>query len=317
MMMKILVAEDEPVSRRLLCSFLEKEGYEVVAAGSGRDAWDILQRSNPPRLALLDWMMPEVDGLEICKRLRASVERPYTFILLLTSRDSKVDLIRGFEAGVDDYLTEPIDFEELNARMRAGVRILKLEDQLVAAREEMQFEATHDTLTTIWNRAGVLDIFRRELARSRREGNSIALLLGDLDHFKTVNDTHGHRTGDQVLQEAARRLVGSVRSYDIVGRLGGEEFLILLLGCDPQRTFDRAEHIRSAVAKGPFACSGVNILLTISLGALATSDWPSAGVEELLRAVDVALYRAKERGRNLSEIAVPTEAEPARFTLKS
>ncbi len=304
--MKILIAEDEPVSRRLLCAFLEKQGYDVVATGSGQEAWDVLQSASPPRLALLDWMMPEIDGLEICKRLRSPVERPYTFILLLTSRDTKVDLIRGFEAGADDYLTKPFDPEELNARLRAGIRILKLEDQLVAAREEMHFKATHDTLTTIWNRAGVLDIFKRELARSHREGSSITVILGDLDHFKSVNDTYGHRMGDEVLQEAARRLVGSVRSYDIVGRLGGEEFLILLLGCDPQRTRDRAEHIRTAFANGEFIRSNENIPLTISLGALATADWSSLGIEELLRAVDLALYRAKEAGRNRSEIAIPS-----------
>lgn len=305
--MKILIAEDEPVSRCLLCSFLEKEGYEVVATGSGQEAWDVLQRAIPPRLALLDWMMPEIDGLEICKRLRAPGERAYTFILLLTSRDTKVDLIRGFEAGADDYLTKPFDPEELKARLRAGLRILKLEDQLVAAREEMRFKATHDTLTTVWNRAGVLDIFKRELARSRREGSSIAVMLADLDHFKGVNDTHGHLTGDQVLQEAVLRLVGSVRSYDIVGRFGGEEFLILLLGCDPHRTYDRAEHIRKAFANGKLNLNVGHIPLTISVGALASADWPSLGVEGLLREVDLALYRAKELGRNRSEIAITAE----------
>jgi diguanylate cyclase (GGDEF)-like protein len=304
---KILIAEDEPVSRQLLCAFLEKKGYEVVSTGSGREAWDVLQRSNPPRLALLDWMMPEMDGLEICKRLRVPGERPYTFILLLTSRDTKVDLIRGFEAGADDYLTKPFDPEELNARLRAGLRILSLEDQLVAAREEMQFKAMHDTLTMIWNRAGILDIFTRELARSRREGSSIAVMMIDLDHFKRVNDTYGHRTGDQALQEAARRLVGSVRTYDIVGRFGGEEFLILLLGCDPLRTSDRAEHIRKSFANEKFNSSVGNIPLTISMGALATADWPSSNIEELLRSADIALYKAKERGRNRSEMALPSK----------
>ncbi|HXN22919.1 MAG TPA: diguanylate cyclase [Candidatus Dormibacteraeota bacterium] len=306
--MKILIAEDEVVSRRLLCSFLEKEGYEVVVTGSGQEAWDALQRPAPPRLALLDWMMPEIDGLEICRRLRSPGERAYTFILLLTSRDNKADLIRGFEAGADDYLTKPFDPEELKARLRAGLRILKLEDQLVTAREEMHFKATHDTLTTVWNRAGILDIFKRELARSRREGSSITVIMGDLDHFKEVNDAHGHLTGDQVLQEAARRLVASVRSYDIVGRFGGEEFLVLLLGCDRLRTGDRAEHIRAAFACGEFTSSVGNIPLTISLGALATADWPSRDVEEFLREVDLALYRAKAGGRNRTEVAIPPQA---------
>jgi diguanylate cyclase (GGDEF)-like protein len=171
----------------------------------------------------------------------------------------------------------------------------------------MQFKAMHDTLTMIWNRAGILDIFTRELARSRREGSSIAVMMIDLDHFKRVNDTYGHRTGDQALQEAARRLVGSVRTYDIVGRFGGEEFLILLLGCDPLRTSDRAEHIRKSFANEKFNSSVGNIPLTISMGALATADWPSSNIEELLRSADIALYKAKERGRNRSEMALPSK----------
>src|SRR5713101_2478621 len=197
--MKVLIAEDDPISRVLLSRLLVKSGYEVVATANGSEAWEVLRKEGASRLAVLDWMMPGMDGLAVCQRVRARSAGAYTYILLLTSKDATPDLVEGLESGADDYLTKPLNPEELKARLRAGLRILRLEDQLVAAREEMQVKATHDALTRLWNRSAILDMLQRDIARARREGSSVGVLLCDIDHFKSVNDTHGHAAGDEVL----------------------------------------------------------------------------------------------------------------------
>lgn len=303
--MKALVADDDPVARRLLQSLLRKWGYEVIVAQDGAEAWQALQAEHSPRLALLDWMMPGKDGVEVCREARKRVAQPYVYMLLLTSKDNKRDVIDGLESGADDYLTKPFHPEELEARIRVGRRILDLEDNLVAAREALQFKATHDALTGLWNRAAILDILSRELPRALREGGSLGVLLADLDHFKLVNDTHGHLTGDEVLRETARRLTGAVRVYDAVGRYGGEEFLILIPGCDATATRDRAEHLRGALGNRPFENAGSEIRLTLSVGAVSSGEWREAAPDALLRAADAALYRAKSAGRDRVEMAVP------------
>ncbi|HEX9225018.1 MAG TPA: response regulator, partial [Candidatus Acidoferrales bacterium] len=211
--MKVLIAEDDPISRVLLSRLLVKAGYEVVATANGSEAWEVLRKEGAPRVAVLDWMMPGMDGLAVCQHVRMRTGRAYTYILLLTSKDATPDVVEGFESGADDYLTKPLNPEELKARLRAGLRILRLEDELVAAREEMQVKATHDALTGLWNRSAILDMLQRDIARARREGGSVGVLLCDIDHFKSINDTHEHAVGDEVLQEAARRFVSSVRDY--------------------------------------------------------------------------------------------------------
>ncbi len=309
--MKILIAEDDAVSRRLLEKLLIASGYEVVATVDGPSAWELLQAPDAPRLALLDWMMPGMDGVEVCRQVRKRVGRPYIYILLLTARDAKIDVIEGLESGADDYLTKPYNTLELKARLRVGKRILDLEDDLVAAREVMQFKATHDALTGLWNRAAILDMLQREVPRARRERSSVGILLGDLDHFKSVNDAHGHLAGDEVLRDVARRLSGSVREYDAVGRYGGEEFLVVMPGCDVRTTPERAEHLRAAISNQPVRCTEGVIPVSLSLGAVASSGWGEVDVDTLLRAADAALYRAKEAGRNRVELAVPRKPPSA------
>ncbi len=306
--MKVLIAEDDPISRVLLSRLLVKAGYEVVATANGSEAWEVLRKEGAPRLAVLDWMMPGMDGLAVCQRVRARSGGAYTYILLLTSKDATPDLVEGLESGADDYLTKPLNPEELKARLRAGLRILRLEDQLVAAREEMQVEATHDALTRLWNRSAILDMLQRDIARARREGSSVGVLLCDIDHFKSINDAHGHAAGDEVLLEAARRFVDSVRDYDVVGRYGGEEFLIFLPGCPSRKTADRAEQIRLAFSSPPFHTKAGPLNITLSIGAVAAADWNTASAEELIRIADAALYRAKNAGRNRTQVASPDEA---------
>ncbi len=309
--MKILVADDDAVSRRLLEATLDRAGYEVVAAADGTTAASILTAENGPRLALLDWMMPGMDGPSVCREVRAHPQNPYVYMLVLTSRETKDDVIAGLASGADDYLTKPFHAEELKARLRTGQRILELEDKLVEAREEMRFKATHDPLTQLWNHGLILEFLDRELSRSRREGNSVAVLLCDLDHFKKINDTYGHLVGDEVLRETARRISGAVRTYDAVGRYGGEEFLVLLPRCDGECGRERAEQIRSVVSGRPVMTAQGPVSFTLSVGALTSSDWGQVTAEQLLKEADAALYRAKAEGRNRVAFSRPGTARKA------
>jgi len=303
--MKILIADDDRISRRLLMKTLEREGYEVIAVDNGKLALQQLSLPDGPRLALLDWMMPELNGPGVCSEIRKQHERPYIHIVLVTSKKEKRDIVAGLEAGADDYLTKPWDPAELTARLRVGQRILQLEDRLVEARETMRFKATHDPLTSLFNRGVIVDLLARELTRTRREGGCTVLMLGDLDHFKSVNDGYGHVVGDEVLREVARRLLGAVRSYDFVGRYGGEEFLIVLNNCNSNHAVVRAEEVRNGIANHPIQTILGPLPITMSLGVFASSDWNLNLVEEVLAEVDTALYRAKATGRNCVRLAEP------------
>ncbi|HKV26430.1 MAG TPA: diguanylate cyclase [Candidatus Acidoferrum sp.] len=312
--MKILIADDETLSRRLLENTLERAGYEVTAVENGKQAFEQLCKPDGPRLALLDWVMPEMDGPSVCRAVRSRSEQTYVYMVLLTSKGTKEETVAGLESGADDYLTKPFNAEELRARLRVGERILLLEDRLVEARENMRFRATHDPLTALLNRGAILDLVSRELHRSYREQRSVAILLGDVDHFKRVNDTLGHIVGDEVLKEIANRLIAAVRSYDFVGRYGGEEFLVVLNGCDPAYAPGRAEEIRRSVASRPIQTAKGPVSLTISLGVLLSTDWGPRPLEELLHEVDYAMYEAKAAGRNCLRIAKPgahSELHPA------
>jgi two-component system cell cycle response regulator len=307
--MRILIADDEAMSRRLLQKTLERAGYEVIAVENGRQAANQLCTTNGPKLALLDWVMPELDGPGVCGEVRKRKEQSYVYMVLLTSKEAKEDVVAGLESGADDYLTKPFDAEELKARLRTGLRILDLEDRLVEAREEMRFKAMHDSLTSLWNRGMILELLGRELSRSRREHVSTAILLCDLDHFKNVNDTFGHLAGDEVLRETAKRLLSSVRSYDFVGRYGGEEFLVVLNNCDPAFGFARAEQIRRAIAQRPVQTSTGPVPVSMSLGVLLSHEWGARPLEELLQEADLALYAAKAAGRNCVKVASPNAAD--------
>jgi diguanylate cyclase (GGDEF)-like protein len=305
--MKILIAEDDPVSRLLMQRTLEKFGYEVVLAEDGRAAVEILSQPDGPRLALIDWMMPKLDGLGLCREVRrAQGDGAYVYILLLTSRQDAEDVVAGLEAGADDYITKPFHPAVLRARLHTGRRILSLEETLVHAREEMRFKATHDALTSLWNRASILSMARSELRRSAREARPFSLLLCDIDHFKRINDNHGHLAGDAVLEEVSRRLISSVRDYDAVGRYGGEEFLIVLGNCDEICLRTRAEHIRTAIASTPIQTGTAELSVSISIGAItycpSKADLP---LESILAQTDAALYHAKAEGRNRAIFALP------------
>jgi len=301
--MRILIAEDDPLSRAMLERALQRGGYEVIAVEDGQLALQHLASTDPPRLALLDWVMPQKTGIEVCAEVRRKKDKAYTYLILLSSKESKQDIVQGLEAGADDYLTKPFDVEELKARLRAGERILELEDRLVEARESMRFQATHDLLTSLWNRGVIMELVSREVHRSQREKNCTAVMLCDIDHFKQVNDEHGHGTGDDVLCEVARRLQHSVRSYDMVGRYGGEEFLVVLNRCEPESAVTRAEHLREAIGMKPIAARGKPVPVTISIGLALSTDFASGDVDEIIQEADAALYAAKRAGRNRVRVA--------------
>lgn len=277
---------------------LRKWDYDVVVATNGSEAWAILQQPDAPALAILDWMMPGMTGLEICRRVREQNREPYTYILLLTSKNLKEDVVEGLEAGADDYVTKPFDQNELNVRLRAGRRIVDLQAELLKAREEQREQATHDSLTRIWNRPAILDILQRELERAARENVPLTVIMVDLDHFKLVNDTYGHVAGDAVLREAGRRMQASMRSYDAIGRYGGEEFLIVLPRCDSESSRNHAERLRAAIAAESMTLSGRAVPLTASFGVTTVFDASQATAEMLIYTADEALYRAKREGRN-------------------
>jgi diguanylate cyclase (GGDEF)-like protein len=269
-------------------------GHEAVLARDGLEAWEIIQGDASPPLAILDWMMPGMDGVEICRALRHQQKKPYPYLIMLTARNQIEDLVEGMGAGADDYLRKPFDMRELRARLHAGERILALQDELRA-------RATFDDLTKILNRATILERVEREVTHVTRKGGAASVVLVDLDDFKRVNDTHGHGVGDEVLCVAAKRLAASMRSYDELGRYGGEEFLAVLPDCPAPWGLEVANRMRNSLNALPVRTSTVPIVLTASFGVATVDKVRQLNVDELILEADKALYRAKRSGRNRVE----------------
>jgi diguanylate cyclase (GGDEF)-like protein len=304
--MQALVVDDSAVYRKLIGDHLRSWGFGVILAESGSEAWRILEQPNAPKLVLLDWVLPDLDGLELCQRIRqAGASSPYTYIILLTSKEGRQNMLQAMQAGADDYLVKPFDELELKARLLVGKRILDLQEELVSARESMRHAATHDSLTGLTNRGEILAMLERELERARRERKPVAVILCDVDHFKDVNDTLGHLFGDEALREIGRRLRSQLRVYDGVGRYGGEEFLMVLPSCDLPNALLRADGLREIIAKTPVVCSGEERLITMSMGVAVSACEGKNEVEMLLNQADAGLYKAKENGRNRIEHFTP------------
>jgi two-component system cell cycle response regulator len=303
---KVLIADDDPVSRRLLQVTLANSGYEILTAIDGGEALSALEEKDSPRLVILDWIMPQFDGVDVCRAIRTRALEPYTYIILLTVKGEQKEIIEGLEAGADDYITKPFDLLELKARLRAGRRILDLQDQLVASREQMRFEASHDIQTGLLNHSAILENLRKEVLRARRERTDLGVILVDLDHFKSVNDKFGHMAGDTVLREVARRLRSGMRPYDYIGRYGGEEFVVLAPGCNLENTRALAERLRASIAGEPISDAAISVAVTASLGVSEAVD--SRTADEILKATDEALYAAKALGRN--RVAVKSATPP-------
>src|ERR1700683_4248369 len=222
----VLVAEDDPLYRRALQHLLRGQGYDVEVVTDGREALQRAASANGSLLLILDWMIPGLQGPDVCRSIRARVSERYQYILLLTARNTTADIVAGLGAGADDYLVKPFNSHELLARVRVGERMLKLQDRLIAAQESLRFQATHDPLTGIWNRGALFELLDAEVERASRKPSPLSMFLIDIDNFKRVNDRYGHLVGDSVLTEVAIRLNAVVRPYDVIGRYGGEEFII-------------------------------------------------------------------------------------------
>jgi len=308
---RVLIAEDDAISRRVLETMLVRWGYETVAACDGSEAWDLLSQPGAPRLAILDWMMPGMSGVDVCRLIRKAERKAYHYVILLTAKGRQEDVIEGMDAGADDYITKPFDSGELRVRLRAAKRILDLRAKLIEARETLREQATHDSLTGLWNRSAILEALGAELDRSRREGKSVGVMMGDLDRFKKINDTYGHKAGDAVLCEVARRMRRTVRPYDGIGRYGGEAFLLIVPGCDLTFAGYAAERVRADLADKPVVLPDDRIVaVTMSIGAAAKLGEAQLTLDELIQAADEALYQAKANGRNRVELAQPFSSTP-------
>jgi diguanylate cyclase (GGDEF)-like protein len=287
-----LLVEDSAIDRHQVGGYLKEWNLEFVAVKDGLEAWNYLQSTDPPNLVLLDWMLPGLDGIELSRRIRTLGNNgAYIYTVMLTAKDRKQDLLTAMAAGADDYLAKPVDPSELKARILVAKRILDLHQSL-------RFAATHDFLTKMLNRAEILSSLKRELSRSERESKPVAIVMADVDHFKQINDSLGHAVGDAVLKEVAARLKSDLRPYDLVGRYGGEEFLLVLPNCSLQVATRRAEEIRHLVCKDAIATTFSTVPVTVSMGVTAADGKQNITVEELLHQADKALYAAKESGRN-------------------
>jgi diguanylate cyclase (GGDEF)-like protein len=301
--MKVLVADDEIVSRRLIETSVRRWGYDVVVARDGLEASQLLQSPEAPKLAVLDWMMPGLDGIELCRELRKHDGDSYTYILLLTVKHNKSDVILGLEAGADDYIVKPFDPQELKVRLHAGKRILCLLEQLKAARETLRELAARDPLTRLWNHSTIIDLLVNEIDRAERQGAYVGVALLDLDHFKSINDTHGHLVGDRVLREVAQVMSCAVRPYDAVGRLGGEEFLIVLPGCDQINAIGHVERLRLALHRIVVNTVSGPIHLTASFGVAVVGPESRIDARTAIQNADSAMYAAKRAGRDRVELS--------------
>ena len=299
--MRVLVAEDDLTSRLVLQKTMTKWGYEVLAVQDGNEAWVELQKPDAPNLLVLDWEMPGMDGIEVCRKVRAHGGSHPRYIILLTSRDGTEDLVAGLEAGASDYVGKPFEAAALRARVDVGRRFVELYDRLLELQHALEHQARTDSLTQIMNRGAIMARLHEEVARTKREGSTLALGVMDIDHFKRVNDTHGHVAGDQVLREVVRRLTVAVRPYDGLGRIGGEEFLVLIPGADRTAARTVLERVRQVVCATPVICADLNIGVTVSLGGTITRGHEPEDLV-LVRA-DEALYRAKTTGRNCVRMA--------------
>jgi diguanylate cyclase (GGDEF)-like protein len=322
---KVLLAEDDFVSLRLVETMLKKWGYEPVTARDGVEALAALEAPDPPQLAILDWMMPRKDGVTLCRELRSQTERPYTYILLLTAKVQQRDLLEGLGAGADDYLTKPFSSEELQARLFAGERILGFQRQLVEAREALRAQAIRDALTGLFNRRYLEEALTREMRRAQHGKGCLTVLMFDLDHFKKFNDAHGHPAGDDLLKQIGALIDARIRREDVACRYGGEEFVLIMPGAPLATGARRGEELRLAIAETEVEHNGKRLpASTISVG-VASFPEDAATAEELLHAADTALYRAKVAGRNrvvthkpaefvAVRVTAPATAEPTRQT---
>jgi len=300
--LKIVIAEDSPIYRKLVETALRSPGYQLFLAKDGREAMNMISL-HQPNIVITDWEMPDLTGIELCQQIRHSSER-YIYTILLTSNDRKDQLMRGMASGADDYLTKPFHAGELLARVGVGRRISELYNQLHAKNRFLEELALTDALTELPNRRAIEDWGARELKAAERHGFHFWLIEADLDHFKLVNDTYGHEVGDLVLKTFARQLAANTRASSLCGRLGGEEFVVVLSHIDRDGVLTAADRIRRRLGQECFEVGGNVFSVTVSIGIAGFHGVHAPKFHDLLREADQALYAAKRGGRNQIQVAV-------------
>ncbi len=307
----VLVADDDDVTRMRLEHLLSKWGHRVTSVSRGDVALEILGPSGPPHLAIVDWMMPGLDGIELCRALRARKSDTYTYVILITARDDAESKISGLEAGADDFLTKPISPDELRMRLRAGQRIVELQERLITAREEQRRRADRDGLTGVLSRRRSFEALRSGLERSAATGAEVSVAVFDVDGFQEVNAIHGHDVGDRALRSVSMRMRQLLRRTDSIGRFGGDEFIVVLPDTRHRESVEIARRMCEAVADGPIDCGNASIRLTLCAGLASVEAGRSAGErgEALVKAADRALARAKSQGPGRLESADPEEPQ--------
>ncbi len=305
-MINLLIAEDDRVTKKIIEKTMKECGYNVFCAADGEEAYRILENNNI-QIAILDWMLPGIEGIELSRRIRSDKEKNYTYIILLTAKKNQADMIDGFSAGVDDYITKPFNTHDLKARIKTGERIIELQSQLIESQNRLREQATHDGLTKLLNRNAILEIIEVEYARALRNEIPMGMIMIDIDHFKRINDTYGHQTGDDILQEVALRLKNGIRPYDSIGRYGGEEFLIVLPNCSMNEIYKVAERLRLQISGEKFRTRTKLINASISMGVLVAQYPFDKPLDSLINVIDKALYEAKGNGRNCWVSVMPSD----------
>jgi two-component system cell cycle response regulator len=298
--LKILVADDSPVYRKLVEQSLSRERYTVFFAKNGREAMDLFAE-HQPALVITDWSMPDISGIELCQRIRRDYQQVYAYVIILTGNTDKEEVIEGLAAGADDYLTKPFHPGELQARVRVGRRIVDLHREVQDKNLQLEQMALTDPLTGLPNRRAIDFWASRELSAAVRHDFPIWVAMADLDHFKSINDTHGHDTGDIVLKSFADILKSNTRQSDICGRLGGEEFLVILTHVEKENVTIAIERIRKQFEAQKFTVARHTFGATASFGIAGIRATARPDFSDLVTRADAALYRAKRQGRNRVE----------------
>lgn len=302
--MRILIAERDVASRRVLEMALTQWGQDVICSSDGAETFQILQGPGAPELVILDWALHGMDGLQICREIAKGAVTPPPYAILLADRAQGQDPLAGMEAGAHDCLVKPFDADDLRIRLKAGQRFLEMQRELGTARNTLRTTVAVDPLTGLWNRGTLLEHLGREVERARRENAALGVILADLDDFKAVNDAYGHTVGDAVLQEVGKRLSRSLRPYDGIGRLGGDEFLIVSPGCDFDATVSLAERLRACIASHLVKVGSKMVPISLSAGvAAAGSSSSMREADAFVRAAETALHQATEQARNRVAIA--------------
>ena len=304
--MKVLIAEDDPASNALLKSLLLKWGFDVVNTFGGVEAWRALQREDTPQIAILDWMMPGMDGLEVCRRVREQEKGGdlYTYVIVLTAKSDREDIVTGIDAGADEYIVKPFDKEELRARLRTGQRIIELQTALRVANRKLLLMSRLDPLTGALNRNAILDDLDLAFYRSEREKKPLSISLVHVDNLKKLSQSAGCAAGDRILQDIVRRINARIRRTDYLGRYGTDDFLVVLSGVDLNTGMGVCRRIRDTISEKEIPVNDHSLPVTVSQCLVAWDG--KAGAQEFIAAAESTLSTTKTRGRNrLEKVELP------------